>query len=96
MRDARCNSYNPPKKNEKLNGINIELEALQARQPTGNDQEPLAEQISKIKAALNALQASREKTLGELELLLSSGKRYFETHTHAQECPLCEHKYESN
>ncbi len=84
------------KKNEKLSGINIELEALQARQPKGNGQEPLAEQVSKIKAELNALQASREKTLGELELLLSSGKRYVETHTHAPECPLCEHKYESN
>jgi len=84
------------KKSEKLSGINIELEVLQARQPKGNNQEPLVEQVSKIKAELNTLQSSRENILGELELLLSSGKRYVETHTYDPECPLCEHKYESN
>lgn len=83
-------------KHEQLSGINIELEALQARQPKNNDQEPLAEQVSKVKAKLDTLQASRAKALGELELLLSSGKRYVETHSHDSECPLCEQKYDSN
>lgn len=79
-----------------LNGINIELEALQARQPIRDAQRPLAEQVSEVKAQLDTLQASREKTLGELELLLSSGKRYVETHGQDSECPLCEYKYDSN
>lgn len=84
------------KRHGQLNGINIELEALQARQPKGDDQKPFAEQISEVKAQLDTLQASREKTLGELELLLSSGKRYVETHNQDSECPLCEYKYDSN
>lgn len=84
------------KKNEELKGINIELEGLQTRKTKDDSEVPLAEQASKIKAELDALQASREKVLGEIELLLSSGKRYVEIHIQDSECPLCEHKHESN
>lgn len=84
------------KKHEELKGINVELEALQARKPKEDSEIPLAEQASKVKAELDALQASREKVLGEIELLLSSGKKYVEIHVQDSECPLCEHRHESN
>ncbi len=84
------------KKRERIKGINIEIEALESRKPKANEEKPLVERISEIKAQINTLQASREKTLGELELLLSSGKRYVELHTEDTECPLCAHPYESN
>ncbi|GAA4102289.1 AAA family ATPase [Zhongshania borealis] len=84
------------KKHAELKGINIELEALQERKSKEAPDVPLTEQASKIKSELDALQSSREKALGEIELLLSSGKRYVETHTEDSECPLCEHSHESN
>ena len=84
------------RKYEKIKGINIELEALQTRKPNKVSETPLAEQASKLKSELDAKQASREKVLGEIELLLSSGKRYVETHLQDSECPLCEYQHESN
>jgi exonuclease SbcC len=78
---------------DSLKGIAIEYEALQAGENIG---ESLPEQISEVKAKLDALQASRKKALGELDLLLSSGKKYLEIHKHVSECPLCEHHYDSN
>lgn len=84
------------KKLEQLSGINIELKALQERKPDNDGQRPLEEQIAEIKSSLESKQAFREKTFGELELLLSSGKRYVEAHIDDSECPLCEQKYDSN
>jgi DNA repair exonuclease SbcCD ATPase subunit len=84
------------KKHEELKGINIEFIALQARKLKETLDIPLAEQASKIKAELGVMQVSREKALGEIELLLSSGKSYVEAHPQDSECPLCEHKHESN
>ncbi|WP_373090519.1 AAA family ATPase [Zhongshania sp.] len=84
------------KKQAELRGIDSELEALKKRKPKETPDAPLAEQASKIKAELDALQSSREKVLGEIELLLSSGKRYVETHAEDSKCPLCEHNHESN
>jgi exonuclease SbcC len=79
-----------------LKGINIELNALRERKPNRTLALPLSEQASIIKSELDAMQASRESVLGEIELLLSSGKRYIETHLQDTECPLCEHNHESN
>ena len=79
-----------------LKGISIELEALQTSQSQENAEDSLPEQISKVNAKLDALKTSREKVLGELDLLLSSGKKYVEMHERVSECPLCEHNYDNN
>jgi len=79
-----------------VKGIAIELGTLQAFQYQDTEKESLPERISKVKVKLDVLQDFRKKALGELDLLLSSGKRYVETHEEVSECPLCEFKYESN
>ncbi len=84
------------KKHAELRGIGSELEALRERKSKDASDIPLAEQTSKIKSELDALQSSREKVLGEINLLLSSGKKYVETHAEDSKCPLCEHDHESN
>jgi len=52
--------------------------------------------LGRLDVNLNKLQSSREVTLSELELLLTSGKQFVELHTDTTECPLCEHDHASN
>lgn len=83
------------KKHDQIKGLNIELEALPFRR-ANKDEPPLPEQISEARAKLGVLMASREEVLGEIETILSFGTRYVEAHPDDSECPLCEHKHESN
>ena len=79
-----------------IKGTAIQLKALQVSQSKDNKKVSLPERISKVKAKLDVLKASREKALSDLDLLLSSGKKYLESHENVSDCPLCEFKYESN
>ncbi len=81
---------------EKLNGIDVELKALQVHRHEEKEQASVTVRISKIKSELDAIQNSRERVLSEIEVILTSGKRYVEKNSENSECPLCEYNYESN
>ena len=79
-----------------IKGIIIEFDSLQSSHSQHAEEESLPERISTVRAELATFQATREKALGELDLLLTSGKKYVETHGDVSECPLCEYKYDTN
>jgi len=76
-----------------LKKIAIQLGELQISQDQKAVLDALPERISEVEAKLHELRIVREQALEELALLLSSGKRYVETHEDVSECPLCEHRY---
>jgi exonuclease SbcC len=81
---------------DEIKGIAIELDSLLVDQEKNKENVSLPERMSKVKTELDTLKSSRDKVLGEVDLILTSGKKYLESNNDVSECPLCEFKYESN
>ena len=82
-------------KSESLKGMQKELNDIENRLPK-KDATSLSEKISEVKILLDRLRSSREKALGELELVITSGRKYVDEHDEVNECPLCDQKYNDN
>ena len=82
-------------KGDALKGIKKELNDLESRLPKKNSSS-LSEKVSEIKIRLDRVRSSREKVLSELELVITSGRKYVDEHDQVNECPLCDQKYNSN
>lgn len=82
-------------KSESFKGIQKELNALERRLPK-KDSPSLSEKVSEVKIRLDGLRSLREKALGELELVITSGRKYVDEHDEVNQCPLCSHAYNDN
>lgn len=82
-------------KSESFKGIQKELNDLEGRLPK-KDSPSLSEKVSEVKIRLDKVRSSREKALGELELVITSGRKYVDEHGEVNECPLCDQKYSNN
>ena len=83
-------------KNRNAKRIRSELKSYETLLLQLEELGDLEAKLEKLDVNLNKLQSSREVTLSELELLLTSGKQFVELHTDTTECPLCEHDHASN
>jgi len=89
-------TQNIPEWNQKsvsLNNIKKELGNIDSRLLNRNVANSLSNRLSEVKMKLDNLRTSRQKALGELELLISSGKKFVSEHPEVNACPLCNHEY---
>lgn len=82
-------------KGDSLKGVQKELNYFESHIPK-KDSSSLSEKVSEIKIRLDRVRLSREKALGDLELVITSGRKYVDEHNDVNECPLCDQKYSSN
>lgn len=84
------------KKRDSIKELKKQMADLNEKLSEEKDIQKLSGKMSDVKEGLYRLRASREKALNDLDLVLSSGKKYIEDHDDVRDCPLCEHKYKDN